>query len=450
MIGIVASFPHGANVRNFFLTDTYETIAAADATVVALTTMAPDAAFVKEWESERVTFAPLCPYTPSKAEAAFDHFCRLLFLPGSDYLTYLYEPALKRRPWIKLPFLPFWVTGLWKAGWFVRSLRKLRVLFFYDDRYERLLKDARPDLVVATRLFDTDEWRLVEAARRLGIPTAGIIASWDNLNSYAYLPAAPDTTIVWNEVMKAEAVEKHGADPERIVISGPPQFDVYFRPDLQGAPEEYRGKFGIGEGEKLVTFATADILTDQPAMAELIYETTVKGRPGRRFLVRVHPQEAPEPYAALKEKYPDIILDIPGAKQQGVADRIFTKNDLYDLARLMRFSDVVINVCSTIALDGSAADTPTICYRSLTVYGDKARVKRIIEAHDRTHFKPLVDIDGLWIADDEEALAAMVDAALADPVAGKAEREAAAALMIPRRDGTMARRLGDALLSLAK
>ncbi len=451
MSRIVAAFPHGANVRNFFLTDTYTAVVAGEGNaVVAMTTMAPDAPFVKEWTSDKVRFAPLRPYIPTRGEAAFDNICRLSFLPGSDYLTYLYESALARKPWVKLPFMPLWGSGLWNTGWYVRLLRKLRVGLFYDDRYETLLEQERPDLVVATRLFDTDEWRLVEAARRLGIPTAAVIASWDNLHSYAYLPIAPDTIVVWNEVMKAEAMAKHAVDPAQIVISGPPQFDVYFRADLQGSPDDYRSRIGVEPGEKLVTFTTADILTDQPAMAELIYQRTVEGHDDRKLLVRVHPQEAPEPYAALKEKYPDIILDIPGARQTGVADRIFTRNDLYDLARLMRFSDVVINVCSTIALDGSAADTPTICYRSLAVYGDKRKMGRVIEAHDKSHFGPLKEADALWIADDETALSSMVEAALSDVTAGKNERDAATTLMIPRRDGTMAKGLGETLLTLAK
>ena len=114
----------------------------------------------------------------------------------------------------------------------------------------------------------------------------------------------------------------------------------------------------------------------------------------------------------------------------------------------MRHSDLVINVCSTITLDASVSDRPVICYRCLDAYTDKEKMRKMIEAHDADHFRPLIEVDGLSVAETNDQLKSLVDKYLKDPKIHKEKREAATALMVPYRDGSMARRLGELLLEI--
>jgi hypothetical protein len=53
------------------------------------------------------------------------------------------------------------------------------------------------------------------AARRLGIPTALCVWSWDHLSSKALIRDAPDRVFVWNDVQRREALELHGLPADR-------------------------------------------------------------------------------------------------------------------------------------------------------------------------------------------------------------------------------------------
>lgn len=445
---IAISLPYGVNLRNFFLTEwAVELCSEPDVRVICLTGVeganAPVAAIAKG----QVVFERLDFTEPSAAERGLDAFQRLAFLPFSDYLTYCSEDILRSHLWLRWGMAAVWKTGIYRRRWFLSLLQAARRLF-YRPTYAELFRRERIDLAVATRLFNTDEWRFLEAARRAGVKTAVVISSWDNLHSYGYMPIRPDRVVVWNDVMRNEAVEKHGIAVAAVDVVGPPQFDLYGRPADLPRREEYFARIGADPTKRLISFTTADILSDQPRMAELIHATVIAGHADRQLLVRVHPQEDPTPYRTLSELLPAVILDIPGKAVAGAADRLFSRQDFADLAFLMTYSDAVINVCSTITLDASAADTPVICYRSLTAYSNKNRMQRIIRAHDNTHFAPLLAVGGVLIAEDEPSLSRIVSAALADRTYERQRRMAVRALMVPYADGAMAHRLARKLLEM--
>jgi hypothetical protein len=87
-----------------------------------------------------------------------------------------------------------------------------------------------PACVVVSPLvnFASREVDVVKAAKRLGIPTLLAAASWDNLTNKGRIQIQPDRIAVWNEAMRREAVELHGAVPDRVHITGAPVFDRWF------------------------------------------------------------------------------------------------------------------------------------------------------------------------------------------------------------------------------
>jgi hypothetical protein len=61
---------------------------------------------------------------------------------------------------------------------------------------------------VFTRLFFSDEIPLIRAVIKAGIPTLGVVASWDNLTSKGLLLPKVDRLLVWNDAMREEAVKE--------------------------------------------------------------------------------------------------------------------------------------------------------------------------------------------------------------------------------------------------
>jgi hypothetical protein len=99
-----------------------------------------------------------------------------------------------------------------------------------DPALDAVVSSLAPDVMVATPLVDFNSYQVdyVKTARRLGIPVAMAVASWDNLTNKGVLAVQPDCVIVWNEAQKREAVELHGVPPERVRITGAQLFDDWF------------------------------------------------------------------------------------------------------------------------------------------------------------------------------------------------------------------------------
>ena len=92
------------------------------------------------------------------------------------------------------------------------------------------IKAQAPDAVLITPLIDFDYYQLdaLKAAAALGIPTAHLVASWDNLTNKGGILLPPDRVVVWNAQQKREAETLHGIPADRVVVTGAQLFDHWF------------------------------------------------------------------------------------------------------------------------------------------------------------------------------------------------------------------------------
>ena len=144
-----------------------------------------------------------------------------------------------RDPGVDLP-------GAWSLS--KNEVRCLRRLFDEVERFlppaptvERFIAAQRPDVMLVTPLvsFGGAQADYIKAARRLGIPSACPVFSWDNLTNKGVMHERPDRTFVWNEVQRQEAIRMHGVDPEAVIATGAPRFDSFFRRAPSSTREEY-------------------------------------------------------------------------------------------------------------------------------------------------------------------------------------------------------------------
>ena len=70
---------------------------------------------------------------------------------------------------------------------------------------------------------------LLRTARRRGVFSMAIDPSWDNFTNKLIPVRQVDRLVVWNDIMKAQAMELHGYRAEAIRVAGAPQFDPHFR-----------------------------------------------------------------------------------------------------------------------------------------------------------------------------------------------------------------------------
>jgi hypothetical protein len=206
---------------------------------------------------ERLPGVEVVPPLPPAARPHEDRIERRR--AAADYLRYLDRrfagaPYLRRRldkylqgGWRALARLPYGTPGAAAARRLVLA-QEQRVPS--DPGVERALAAHAPDAVLVTPLIGRSERNrrqtdTVKAARRLGIPVAFGVASWDHLTTKGVVKAVPDVAFVWNEIQRRDAVELHGLGSEQIVVTGAQLWDRWFDRAPSTGRDEFCAHIGL-------------------------------------------------------------------------------------------------------------------------------------------------------------------------------------------------------------
>jgi hypothetical protein len=169
-----------------------------------------------------------------------------------DYLRYLhpeYEsaPKLRGRAAARLPWPVRRVlsSSLTRAprrrAWIERRLRALERAAPVGRALLDFVTAVNPDVVLVTPYvgLGSEQVEYVRAARRLRIPSALCVASWDNLTNKGLIHEIPDLVTVWNESQRREATTFHGVPSEQVIATGAHSYDPWF----EWSPEADRAAF---------------------------------------------------------------------------------------------------------------------------------------------------------------------------------------------------------------
>lgn len=325
------------------------------------------------------------------------------------------------------------------------------------ELYEDAFADHAPDLVVGTRVLTMtgpkstgadrylDRHLLLSAARR-GVPTMVLVASWDNLTTSGFFPVELERLTVWNELMRAQAVEVHGIPPERVEVTGAPQHDVY-APGAFRDRREFLEALELDPARPVVVYATGTegSIPDEPGIVRQVVDRLVEEIPGVQVLVRLHQLDRRDRYGDLEGR-PGVVVEEAGrAGPLGFADRDFDRAQLERLADTLRHADVVLNFASSISVDSAAVGTPVVVVDFDAAEGvPYHRSGR--RFYDFDHQRPVVTSGGVARAGSPAEVAAAVRAYLADPTRDEQGRCALVARVCHRIDGRSAERVAGAVL----
>jgi hypothetical protein len=123
-------------------------------------------------------------------------------------------------------------------------------------RIDSYLRELRPDVVLVSPVVKvgSNQVEFLKSARRLAIPAATCVASWDNLTNKGLLKFAPERVFVWNESQRQEAVELHSIPPSRVVPTGAQLFDHWFEQGPRWTRAEFMGRIGLDPTQPYVLF----------------------------------------------------------------------------------------------------------------------------------------------------------------------------------------------------
>ena len=273
-----------------------------------------------------------------------------------------------RDPGVDLP-------GAWSLS--KNEVRCLRRLFDEVERFlppaptvERFIAAQRPDVMLVTPLvsFGGAQADYVKAARRLGIPSACPVFSWDNLTNKGVMHERPDRTFVWNEVQRQEAIRMHGVAPEDVIATGAPRFDSFFRRTPSSTREEYCRVRGLDPdpdrrliaylGSSPIVAAREPIFVERwtqalrasPETSLRYAQVVIRPHPRNKGVWQEHPGFAEK---AHDTRLPDVVVTHP---KSATGDE-----DLFDD---LFHADVVVGLNTTAELEAGILGKPVYTVRA--------------------------------------------------------------------------------------
>lgn len=348
-----------------------------------------------------------------------------------------------------------WRDGLGK-GASLLGLTERRInawemaLYRSEPAMAQLYERYQPDLAVFTRVFGTN-MHMVKEAKMRGVKVLCLVESWDNFICKGPLSVVPDLMAVWNQGMVDEAADLHDFPREKVQVVGVPQFDLYTDKNSFLPRAEFFHAHDLNPQQKLITYAasTEGFIPNEPDIVETVYQTLQRGSTGHscQLMLRLHPitsQRLREEYYRRFAGRPSLTIQEPGrlSKLHDGWDPSWA--DMVNLASTIFHSDVVVNIASTMAIDAAVLDKPVI---SLAFGRDPGAENRYFDDIFRnSHYKKLVDTQGLRLVYSPDELEKVVDGYLNNPMIDRAGRTRLRRELCFRLDGGSGRRAAYAVL----
>jgi len=278
--------------------------------------------------------------------------------------------------------------------------------FRENNPYLKLMDEYRPDIVVNLHQRAPASVLPVVAARRKGIKTTGAIYSWDNLPK-ARLTVRTDEYFVWSAHMKDEMKMYYPEiNPESVHITGSPQFEFYYNPNLLWPKEKLYERYNIPINRKIVLYSGSDTRTspfDGEYVLEFVRQLQKLPLPERPVvLLRPVPAEDGSRHRKALEQFPSDIILAPAIWERTGhwSTSIPLPEDLELMHNLVHYTETVINIGSTMALDYANKDKPAV-YIKFNIKNDPSW--DVFRIHNEPHYITMKGLDPVfwWKKKDE-------------------------------------------------
>jgi hypothetical protein len=321
------------------------------------------------------------------------------------------------------------------------------------EQYRNWFRQTKPSLLLCSHQRPPIVLPAVLAAKSLGIPTATMVFSWDNLTSKGRVAAPFDHYMVWSEHM-ADDLRRYHPDitPDRIHIVGTPQFDVYADKSALRSREAFFSGINADPSRPLICYSGGDTGTapeDQEHVAilmSLIRSGRITGNP--QVLVRPAPVDDGRRYDAVRARYPEIIYAKPGwvHLEPGNWARVMPlEDDPLFLANLTHHADLNVNLASTMTLDFAIHDKPVVNVAFDVADPPLFGMPLWDYYYQFEHYRPVVELGAVRCARSSDQLAEHINAYLLDPALDRDARRKLVEMQLSVPPGQSTDRLVDAV-----
>ncbi len=268
-------------------------------------------------------------------------------------------------------------------------------------RLKEQLKQLQPELLFCTHQRAIIAPYIFVAAQELGIKTATVIYSWDNVPK-ARLMLRADVYYVWSKYMKDEmSLFYPEINPDHIKISGTPQFDFYKDRSKLTTRELFAKQHNLNSSKIWLCYSGDDELTspnDPFYLRDIANQLILEGLDHQyQILFRRCPVDYSNRFDHVLKEFPELIKSVdPEWTDAGTFASVFPRiNDVDLLLNTVFHSEIVFNVGSTMAFDFLQFNKPSV-YINYDIDNDVDWSVKTVYAFQ--HFRSMPDHDCvLWL-----------------------------------------------------
>lgn len=413
---IALSITEGRTVRDLFYNGLLHDLTEAGSTVSVFTEAVHVKPFIHEWSLPGVSFHMLYPCQPTAGRSRALRARRSVAKLNSRTLLNLYRSWEDKR--------------------------------FYAPRPEYLaeFQQRRPDVYFSTHSQLSAEAELLNAARTLGIPTIGMVRSWDNV--FKGIRCRPDRMCVWNEVNRKELISQERYPAADTIAVGAPQFDCYFQDDVAWDKDQLYRHFKLDPDRGYILFASNgyyepgfDETCWLESLLEKIDDGSIPGRP--QVICRLHPWSRLEHFQRFAD-HPDVRMSYV-EKYLPVLTWYMDRFDMGVMSNMLRHADVIVTPGSTVVLEAAIFNRPCVVPVFHTYQPDRSREYFRINAFSK-HYARIRKLDLIPIANSLDEYVNVINRFREEPDWHAASRHQLVRDYVSFTDGKSTRRIASMLL----
>lgn len=312
------------------------------------------------------------------------------------------------------------------------------------------LNQVKPDAYFTATPFLLSSELVGRLCREAGLPVFAAICSFDNVTKRGWPALFFDHYIIWNKYNKAELQRIHPSlGDEQISITGAPQFDAHILRSNHLSKDKWLKALGLPAGKKIILYGGGPVklLPYETQYVKHLKAALENGEIKNAVLLfRSHPLDDLQRWIDEVGTSEYIFYD---SAPMGKVNRDYTNVTIADIEKLiasLKFTDVHINLCSTMAVDGSIFNKPQIApFYDLEKPGTQ---KLLRDLYFQEHYLPIVSSGAIHFAKSKKDLINLVNNSLENPSAFIQGNKKCVEEIISFTDGKSAERVAAAIQTL--
>ncbi len=231
---------------------------------------------------------------------------------------------------------------------------------FTDRPFAPLFEKYQPDLVFLSSMYDRFDTRLIPEAKRRGVRTVAMPASWDHVDKY-YLPFHADTLIAHNEPIKRAAVRFQSYSDASVAVTGFPHFDFLASSESVVLRAETLRSLNLPPDARYILYVSgSSYCPDEPDIIAEMLRWIAANEFGEDVYIVLRP------YLGSRGKDKDFDAEKYARLAKHPRLRLFDKRGVERLDEMvlylnvMRHAGAVLAVYSTVFLESVVFDRPLI------------------------------------------------------------------------------------------